>query len=224
MSHSHSHDGSCGHEAHDHDHEHDHDSPDRGGEFTLFQFIDVEHVRAYNEAVDGSAKTIFKAWDQRLDETQVLESDADEQLILFIPFTGSVKLKSIAVRGVGEHSPSEMKVFINREDIDFSNVDSIQAWDQEWELIDPTVNSIGTEIPEYPTRLTKFGQVRNLTLFFPGNVSRGSEEITKIVYIGLKGEWTEINRDPIITIYELAANPADHKKIGAADENTHAIQ
>ncbi|KAJ3266131.1 hypothetical protein HDU77_002618 [Chytriomyces hyalinus] len=211
--HNHNHSGSCSH-----DHDHDHDGPDRGAEFTLFKHIDKDNIRAYNEAVDGSAKSVFKSWDDRLNDSMVLESDADEQLILFIPFTGNVKLKSIAIRGVAEHAPSSMKVFINREDIDFSNVESIQEWDQEWELIDPTVNAMMGEIPEYPTRMARFGNVRNLTIFFPANVS--GSDVTKIAYIGLKGEWTEVNKDPIITVYELAANPADHKKIGTGDENT----
>jgi hypothetical protein len=54
--------------------------------------------------------------------------------------------------------------------------------------------------------------VRNLTLFFPENGSGDEDSVTTIRYIGLKGEWEEVKRDPIITIYELAANPADHPK------------
>ena len=35
----------------------------------------------------------IKAYDQRRDTSKWLESDADEQLIIKIPFTGSIKLK-----------------------------------------------------------------------------------------------------------------------------------
>ncbi|KAJ3288414.1 hypothetical protein HDU79_004846 [Rhizoclosmatium sp. JEL0117] len=221
--HSHSHSGACGHESHDHNHnhDHDHDGPDRGAEFTLYKHIDIDNIRTFNEAVPGSGKTVFKSYEERLDDSKFVESDADDQLIIFIPFTGNVKLKSIAIRGFGEHSPSSMKAYINREDVDFSTVESITTADQEWELIDPTVNTL-SDIPEYPTRLTKFGNVRNLTLFFPGNVS--NDDVTRITYIGLKGEWTPVNKDPIITIYEAAANPADHKKIQGVDSVGSAIQ
>jgi len=187
----------------------------------VLKYIDIDNIRAFNEATPESAKKVFKSWEERLDETKFVETDADAQLIVFIPFTGNIKLKSIAVRGSGEHSPSSMKAYINREDVDFSTVESIKPPDQEWELIDPTVNSL-SDIAEYPTRMAKFGNVRNLTLYFPGNVS--SDDVTKIVYIGLKGEWTEVNQDPIIAIYEAAANPADHKTIQGLNATHSSIQ
>ncbi|KAJ3055348.1 hypothetical protein HK097_010774 [Rhizophlyctis rosea] len=122
-------------------------------------------------------------------------------------FAANVKLKSIAIiGGPGEQAPSKMQAFINREDIDFDTVESTKA-EQEWELINPDHLPRGS-LPEYPTRIAKFSNLRSITLYFPENYGG---DTTKISYIGLKGDWMEINKDPIITIYELAANPADHK-------------
>jgi hypothetical protein len=46
----------------------------------------VSQVSALNEAVDGSAKSVLKAWEHRLDFSTVLESnDDDPELIVFIP-------------------------------------------------------------------------------------------------------------------------------------------
>jgi hypothetical protein len=45
--------------------------------------------------VDNSGRGVFKAYEQRLDRTQFVESDADEELLFNIPFTGNVKLKGI---------------------------------------------------------------------------------------------------------------------------------
>ncbi|KAJ3212358.1 hypothetical protein HDU67_003875 [Dinochytrium kinnereticum] len=105
-----------------------------------------------------------------------------------------------------------MLAFINRDDVDFDTVESISP-EQEWEL----VQEPGREIPEYPTKIAKFSNVRNLTLFFPTNFG---DDASRITYIGLKGEWTEVKRDPIITLYELAPNPADHQKLkGSASQN-----
>jgi len=42
---------------------------------------------------EHTALHAIKPYDQRFDTTKWLESDADEQLIIKIPFTGSVKLK-----------------------------------------------------------------------------------------------------------------------------------
>lgn len=41
-----------------------------------------------------------KTWDERLDVTSILESDADEQLLMFIPFVYA--LAAIVVYVVGE--------------------------------------------------------------------------------------------------------------------------
>ena len=68
MSHGHSH--CCGHE-HDHD---DASDADRGSQFSLYTKIDTERVECLNEMIEGSGKFVFKAWDQRLDTTQVLIS------------------------------------------------------------------------------------------------------------------------------------------------------
>jgi len=54
--------------------EHDHDddeSLERGTLFSLYLKIDTERVRCLNEAHDGSAKTIFKPWHERLDKEKV---------------------------------------------------------------------------------------------------------------------------------------------------------
>ena len=63
-----------------------------------------------------------------------MESDADEQLLVYIPFTGNVKLKSIVLMtGEGEERPTVMKAFKNREDIDFEVAEDLACL-QEWEL------------------------------------------------------------------------------------------
>ena len=38
---------------------------------SLFQRIDTEKVQCLNESVDGSGKTVFKPWEDRLDVSQV---------------------------------------------------------------------------------------------------------------------------------------------------------
>ncbi|TPX69610.1 hypothetical protein SpCBS45565_g02347 [Spizellomyces sp. 'palustris'] len=191
--------------SHDHGHDHDHDGPDRGAEYTLYKQIDIDNVRCLNESMEGAAKTVFKTWEQRADLTKYVESDADEQLIINIPFTASIKLKSIAIfGGPGDKTPSRMKAYINRDDVDFDTADTTEPT-QEWELVRDVPKG---QLAEYPTRIAKFSNIRNLTLYFPENFG---DDISRIYYIGLKGEWMEINKDPIITIYELAANPSDHK-------------
>jgi hypothetical protein len=100
-----------------------------------------------------------------------------------------------------------MRVWINREDVDFDCAESMDPL-QKWDCM--VSSTAGDEPVEYETRMAKFGQVRSITLFFPSNLL-GSER-TRIDYLGFKGEWEELKQDPVVTVYELNANPADHPK------------
>ncbi|CAG8591796.1 3269_t:CDS:2 [Paraglomus occultum] len=105
-----------GHSHGDHDHDHDHDGPDRGAEESLFSQINQENVRCLNESEPGAGKKVIKPWHERNDTTKYVESDADEQLIFFIPFTGSVKLKSILIKGgPGDSCPAKLKAQVSAD-------------------------------------------------------------------------------------------------------------
>lgn len=67
---------------HGHGHGHDcgggHDHPsesEMAAQFSLYTKIDTERVECLNETLDGSGRTIFKPWDQRLDKDKVLLLD-----------------------------------------------------------------------------------------------------------------------------------------------------
>lgn len=54
----------------------------------------------------------------------------------------------------------------------------------------------------------------HLTLFFEDNHGHGEEDVTRISYIGFKGDWTRLSREPVEVLYESAARPSDHKVEG----------
>lgn len=54
------------------DHNHD-DTPEMGVEYSLFSKIDKDNLECLNESVEGSGKTIFKPWEERLDFSTVSE-------------------------------------------------------------------------------------------------------------------------------------------------------
>jgi len=156
------------------------------------------------------ASNAIKPWDKRLDDTEFVESDADDQLILRIPFTGSVKLRSLLIRsGPGEQTPSKVCLYPNDDHLDFDDTASKKPT-QEFEVIQ------SNEIGEYTVKPAKFSNVRSITLFFPS--SQGADE-TRLNYLGFVGEWTELNRQPVITVFEANANLADHEKIQGTDGN-----
>lgn len=187
-------------------HDHSCEEHDCSSDWSLYKHIDLPRVNALNEATSGSVKSVFRAWEQRLDSSVgYLESnEGDPELIVFIPFTSDVKIKSISIVGGSDGtSPSKMRAFINRDGIDFTDAQSMQAV-QEWELAE---NLQG--VLEYQTRYSRFQGVGNLTLHFSDNFGA---DTTQILYIGLKGEATQLKRDVVATIvYEITPNPSDHK-------------
>ncbi|CAE1278104.1 PITH domain-containing protein GA19395,PITH domain-containing protein CG6153,PITH domain-containing protein ZK353.9,PITH domain-containing protein 1 [Acanthosepion pharaonis] len=168
-----------------------------------------------NEAVDSSGKLVFKPWDERLDREKFVDSDVDEELLFNIPFTGHIKLKGIIVIGGGEGmDPSKMKLYKNRPSMTFDDVSTEP--DQEFDLNPDPDGQL-----EYPTKVARFNQVEHLTIFFSTNF--GAEN-TRIHYIGLRGEFTEMRRHGVtICNYEAQANPMDHKS-NLLNKMGHVIQ
>ncbi|KIZ03840.1 hypothetical protein MNEG_4118 [Monoraphidium neglectum] len=166
-------------------------------------------VRCLNEDAEGSCRNVFRPWEARTQPVaQPLRSDPDdEELLLTVPFDGAVKLKAVCVIGGGEgRAPAKMRLFINRDDLDFSAAHAM-APVQEFELQQD--NASGTV--EYPTQVAKFGSVHTLTLHFQGTFGSDQSEIT---FIGLKGDFSERNRRAVEAVYELRPVPEDHKVPG----------
>ena len=131
-------------------------------------------------------------------------------LMSYYSFTGQVKLHSILIRTSNSSSaPQTLKVFINRDDLDFSTASDISAT-QEFHL------SQTSEVQDIPAKRALFGMVQSLTLFFVDNFGHGEEDVTRITYLGFKGEWMQLGRAPTNIIYEAAANPSDHALKGTA--------
>ena len=73
-----------------------------------------------------------------------------------------------------------------------------------------------SDVQEIPVRRALFGKVQQLALFFVDNFGGGDEEVTRISYVGFKGEWTRLGRAPTNILYEAAAQPGDHKIKGTS--------
>ncbi len=93
---------------------------------SLFQQIDLDAIVAHNEAVHGSCRLVFKPYAERLLADPHARSDSDAELMIHIPFISSVTLKSfVVVGGSAQTAPARVRLWINREDIDFSNAEDI---------------------------------------------------------------------------------------------------
>lgn len=122
----------------------DHQDPSSLLPYTLFSQINTPAIRCLNIVDEESGKEVFKCWNDRFDATKFVLSEADDSMIIHVPFISSLKLKSIMVLGEGgEMDPREMKVFVNRlcirindrDDVDFDSVEDIICT-QEWMLLE----------------------------------------------------------------------------------------
>ncbi|KAJ2837187.1 hypothetical protein FBU31_001198 [Coemansia sp. 'formosensis'] len=200
-SHQHGHGHGHGHGAHDHSHD---EEADTGQADSLYDKVLVDKAWCLNESVSDSIKLVFKPWHRRLDTTQLVISDSDPELLVHVPFNGMVKLKSIFVwGGTGDDAPKNIRIFANRDDLNFENVKDMVPT-QEFAL------ARGARAPvEYPVRSAKFSSVRSLTLHLP--ISFADDDTMELYFLSFRGEWLPLTANPIISIYELTPNAADHK-------------
>jgi hypothetical protein len=120
------------------------------------QYVDKAQGECLNQSVDHKWDNIFKKDDS------FLESDTDEQLLVYIPFNQPIKIHSLCFQaldagtqrgylaiicGMGKiimsihifltviagRAPQTVKLFVNKRDMDFQSVDSAPAT-QEVEL------------------------------------------------------------------------------------------
>lgn len=168
-------------------------------------------------------KQLFKNETTKYELKPVIKSDCDAQLIINIPFTNSsVKLFSLIIRSNGDlYCPRTIKLYKNDTTIDFDNVNDKKPTFQiehpqvgvmynEDETMPDTLDNENEFVEHYLPR-HKFTGVYNLTIFIEDIY--GDEDETHLHYLDLRGEYTELNKNPVITIYESAPNPADHQKI-----------
>jgi len=188
----------CGEDCHDHDH-----IPEaQGDRDNLYSRIDRDNIVALN--AEGRPSSVIKPWHERMDEDVYLESDADDQMIMRIPFTGSVKLRALLLKaGPGDQTPAKVALFNNVEHLDFTEITEHKPT-QEFEMPQ------GREVGEYHVMSAKFPAATSVTLYFPS--SQGATT-SRIYYVGFLGQWSERKSEPVIAVYESRANPADHVRI-----------
>lgn len=154
-----------------------------------------------NEQRPSMGMEIIKPWAERNDEMRYLESDADDQLIIRIPFTGQVKLRSLLLKaGPTDQTPAALHLYPNLDNLDFEEASqgTHPAPAQKLESI-----AVSRDVIEYPLRTAKLSAVRSLTIFVPSSV--GGSDTSRIYFLGLRGEWQDLRREgPTNIIYEAA--------------------
>ncbi|RMZ80583.1 hypothetical protein DV738_g2735, partial [Chaetothyriales sp. CBS 135597] len=157
--------------------------------------VDVTGLELLNwDSTYGNAKTLLKGNKPRGERSDAVESDTDEQLMLYLPFRSTLKVHSIHL--TSPPSPSEddddvpsrpkvIKLYTNRPQIlSFDEAEATQPVqeitlsEKDW---DPETNTAKLEL-----RFVKFQNVTSLILFVVE--SEGSNEKVRLDRIRIIGE------------------------------------
>ncbi|CAE7208118.1 unnamed protein product [Rhizoctonia solani] len=167
----------------------------------LFGVIDREKVHGLNLSVPEDAKAVIKPWDERENLEKYCETGVDDELILHVPFSRNVRIKSIIIKTArGDAQPRRLRIYANHPaGLDFAEAESTRP-QQDFALLE------GGGIVEYPVKAATFANVIALTLFLtdtPGG------EINRIYFVGFKGDARDVQKDVSEHLDIRAANAAD---------------
>eukprot|EP01138_Halocafeteria_seosinensis_P011407 gb/GECG01011651.1/.p1 GENE.gb/GECG01011651.1/~~gb/GECG01011651.1/.p1 ORF type:complete len:183 (+),score=36.76 gb/GECG01011651.1/:1-549(+) len=140
----------------------------------LLNSIDTNSTYALNVKQENEWKGILRGGGA------CLTSDADDQLIVYIPFRSPVRLRAIKVEAPeGKPRPAAMKVFVNKPTVGFEEVEDEPAT-QSFDLHDANLTREGKSLE---TRFTKFQQVTSLHLFFD-NPDEDNINVSRLQFLG----------------------------------------
>ena len=159
--------------------------------------VDIRGIDILNyDTRSGTPRTIFerKQLDSKGNKKDAIESDTDEQLMIYIPFTSTVKVYSLQIASSATSTPNDpmrpktIKVFQNKNsNIDFDEAESMEAtqvvtlkpgdWDEK------------TNTAEVGLRFVKFQKCSNLVVFVVEGEGSGERcRVDRIRVVGEAGE------------------------------------
>lgn len=155
----------------------------------LLDYIDWSCVECLNQQPSHAAANALKQG-YRDDDGVYLESDADEQLLIHIPFNQAVKLQGLVVKSSATEgrAPKHIKLFTNRASLGFSEAADFPAI-QEFDLSEQDAK----EGKLLTLKFVKFQAVNILTLFIEDNQGAETTLIHKIAVFGSSGEKMNVN-------------------------------
>ncbi|KAG9221695.1 hypothetical protein CCMSSC00406_0005608 [Pleurotus cornucopiae] len=200
----------------------------------LYSVINRDSVYGLNLSVPEDAKAIIKPWDQREDTSQFIDSGVDDQVIIHIPFSQNVRIRSMILKiGRGESTPRRLRIYANHPTIvDFADAEETKP-QLELSLLEGEVSAT-----EYPLRVAAFASINTLSLFFVSSRLTSlrkylivrleshavGDEVSRVYYVGFKGDTTSPRKDGTQKLEIPAANAADASLVDRVSEKSGSQQ
>ncbi|KIK26099.1 hypothetical protein PISMIDRAFT_95931 [Pisolithus microcarpus 441] len=168
----------------------------------LFQYIDRDNVHGLNLNVPERAKDTIKPWADREDTTLFADSGVDDQMIIHVPFSETVRIRSVVLKlGRGEYTPRHLKIYANYPNIiDFTDAENTKPH-FNISLLEGETSAV-----EYPVRVAAFRSVHSLSLYVGDSV--GGDQ-SRIYFIGFKGDCQSPRKEGTKGIEVPASDAAD---------------
>jgi len=210
-------------------HDHDCEAEDCSPAWSLHEHVDAAKFRALNAAAPApNASELLRPWNKRTRTARpplVSDDDDPPELLVHVPFDGLVKITAFSIVCAGDEDegaptstsaapPTRVRLFVNRDNLDFESVRSIEAT-QEFDVVVPGIRA-GAAV-EYPVKPSKFSGVYSVDVHLPGNPTTDSDDEvrpTRIDFLGFKGSHTAAKREAVVAVYEARPVPKDHKLPG----------
>lgn len=146
------------------------------GHSEVTTYVDKVQGECLNQSADHKWNNIFQKDDS------YLESDTDEQLLIYIPFMQPIKIHSLCFQAPTDgRAPQTVNLYANARNMDFQSVDSAPATQ---EITLQTEDIAGDKL--IPLRFVKFQNVSSITIFVENN--QGGEPTTAIQRLRFIGQ------------------------------------
>ncbi|KAJ7043380.1 galactose-binding domain-like protein [Mycena alexandri] len=127
---------------------------------SLLEHIDLQQVNCLNESGDHTFSSIVAGKALNTSTTHLL-SDADEQLLLNIPFHQTVRVRALVIKSSGgEQAPKRVKLFVNRPSLGFDDVQDAEE-PEAAQVLDISEEDVKSGRP-IPLRFVRFQTVTSL--------------------------------------------------------------
>ncbi|KAH9857755.1 DUF1000-domain-containing protein [Lenzites betulinus] len=158
-------------------------------EVSLLEYLDLSQLTCLNESEEHTLKSIVVDKKPNTGSAHAL-SDADEQLLISLPFNQAVKIRSIAIRSASaSQAPRTLRLVTNKPALGFDDVEDAASVLQELTLAPEDVR----EGRRVPLRFVRFQSVNSLHIFVVSN--QGGEDETRIDSIDVFGMPLQGTRD-----------------------------
>eukprot|EP00992_Anisonema_acinus_P009158 TRINITY_DN5347_c0_g1_i1.p1 TRINITY_DN5347_c0_g1~~TRINITY_DN5347_c0_g1_i1.p1 ORF type:complete len:167 (-),score=58.58 TRINITY_DN5347_c0_g1_i1:408-908(-) len=144
----------------------------------LIDVIDAQSLECLNERPDRGINRIFPP------SGSLLESDADEQLLINVSFKQNVKLFSLEFVAPDDgRKPNTVKLFVNNRQVDFGDAEAAPG--TQLERLAWTPHGDGRARAVLQTRFVKFQDVTSVSIFIQDNEGADTSALGGITLTGL---------------------------------------